>query len=344
LPEILKQYENIADRESDGKGRLFGYASLVKIHTNEKPESSKGIPNERARLPGMEVAMNVLAAGEQEFRGTRDTYTDEKGAQKKFANVGVYAGLEPATSPDGYAEGLTITTRPEDRKSSLMAYIKRELGNPPDGISLNDLFDPAAKVKFDALKNTPQDDFGMYKFQVVDVELDNGKKAPAITVATNEKSKFSAIGISPAQAAHLILDGQGYKRILGETRCGGDGLDYFKDNVIAVMKELGFNQPRLTQIDQEVEKLAGIYAKAHDTLDRIKPPPKEEQKIFNSLVEAGLKGVYSPFFRDGENVNERDTVPLQEKQMPDNRMPHTATEKFARIADLQKNNKTSHSR
>lgn len=132
--------------------------------------------------------------------------------------------------------------------------------------------------------------------------------------------------------------------MVGESRYGGEALDYFKDSVMGAMKELGFNQPRLNEIDQEVEKLAAIYAKAHDTLDRLKPDPKEEQKIFDSLVEAGLKGIYTPFFHKGENVNERDPVPLDQKQLPDNQMPHTAEEKFARIANLQKQNKTSRSR
>src|SRR4051812_11809543 len=67
LPDVLKQYEAMLDKETSGVSRIFGYASLITNHVNEKPPGSAALENERAQLQGMEVAMNVLAAGEYEF-------------------------------------------------------------------------------------------------------------------------------------------------------------------------------------------------------------------------------------------------------------------------------------
>jgi hypothetical protein len=349
LPAVLKNYEALSDRVAGGTSRIFGYASIIKNHDNEKPAHSKDIPDESARLPGMEVAMNVLAAGEYEFRGTRGTYHGTDGKDHSFANVGIYAGLEPALTKDGFADGKNITASREDRRESLKAYIKRELGNPPPGITLDDLFDEKAAAKFEALKNHPKNEFGMYKFQVVNTQIEkDGKPAhvPAVSVATNEHSKFAAIGLAPMQTAQLILDGQGYHRKIGTSMVGGSALDYFKQSVVGVAKSNGLKQSRLTAIDEAVEKLAGIYAKSEDILQDSGLTEKERTRKLVQLVDDNIKelnGVNSPYFHKGENVNEREPVSEAEKALPENQMPKTAAEKFVRIAHLYKEGLTTRS-
>ncbi len=354
LPEVLAKYEQEV-RAGDGISRLFGYASLIKVHTNEKPESSSKIPNEKARLPGMEVDMNVLAAGEYEFRGTRGTYIDKNGQEKPFANIGIYAGLQPAANKDGYAEGINITASTEDMKASLTAYINRELGNPPTGITVEDLFDKTAKSKFDALKGKDEDKFGMYKFQVADVNLagDTNKKVPAITVSTNEESKFAVTNLSPMQKAQLILDGHGYDRELGIRYYGGTALDYFKENCTEVARDNGFSNPRIDAIDKAVDQLAGIYTQVHNTITK-HLPEAEEAKVMDTLIRETfngmsdveiiknkLSGINSPYFNQGEDVNTRAPVSDADKILPQNQMAHTAEEKFSRVADLKAKGKTS---
>jgi hypothetical protein len=349
LPAALDAYNTLVDKEGGGVSRLFGYASLIKDHDNEKPQTSGGLPDERARLPGMEVAMNVLAAGEYEFRGTRATYTDATGTKKPFANVGLYAGLERASSKDGYAQGMNITATPADRRSSLAAYIKRELGDPPAGVMPDDLFDKTATPKFKALEGNPQDKFGMYKFQIVYVEVqteEGVKQVPAVTVSTNEKGRFSAIGLTPVQAAAMILDGQGYVRTEGQSSRGGTALDYFKNNVIGVARELRLHQPRLEAIDGAIETLGRIGQEMHDILALHLPKLQEDALIYASTYahRKEEKGIYSPLFRDGENVNNRAPVGDEERARPENVMPHSADEKFARIAQLHDEGKTGRSR
>lgn len=63
LPEFIASY-NREIAEQGGVTRIFGYASIINNHAAEKPDESRGIPNEKAKLPGMEVAMNVFATGE----------------------------------------------------------------------------------------------------------------------------------------------------------------------------------------------------------------------------------------------------------------------------------------
>ena len=351
LPDVLRSYEASIDAQ-DAISRLFGYASLIKQHTNEKPEGSHSIPNEKARLPGMEVAMNVLAAGQYEFRGTRDTYKDaQNGDPKAFANVGIYAGLERASSKDGFAEGMNITAGKEDRHASIIAYIKRELGNPPEGISLDDIFNAAAAPKFEALKGTPQDNFGMYKFQIVNADIDAqggqpARKVPAITVSTNEESDFSAIGLSPHEAALRILDGQGYARRMGQASVGGTALDYFKDNVIAVARELGLHQPRLEAINIAVEELSHAFFQIHGVISQ-SLPYEQEATLIDAIVKANLPDnmiLASPHFHPGQNVNERAPVSDEDKALPQNQMPHTAAEKFANDAKRFAEGKTGRGR
>lgn len=356
LPGLLHAYEEMVDK-GDGISRLFGYASLITDHEKEKPTGSRALPNEKARLKGMEVAMNVLAAGEYEFRGTRGTYMDGD-KKKRFANIGVYAGLESAADANGYADGKNITASKSDRRESLKAYIARELGNPPAGITLDDLFDPAATMKFVALLHTPEDNLGMYKFLVAEVDIDGTKKAPAVTVATNEESKFAAIGLTPMQTAQLVLDGHGYVRNGGR---GGTALDYFKKSVIGVAQKNNLHQPRLEAIDRAVDELAGIYSEAYTLLSKQGLPENELAQEFNKLIDKhpaltgddnlALKtqraregkptGVYSPYFKDGENVNQRDPVSDADKALPQNAMEHTAEQKFARIERLRKEGATA---
>jgi hypothetical protein len=346
LPDAISRYIELSDKEGNSLGRLFGYASIIKDNANEKPSLSSSLKDEPAVLPGMEVAMNVLAAGKEEYRGTRDTYINEQGQEKHFANVGVYAGLETATSEGGYASGMNITTWPENRACSLKSYIKRELGAPPNGISLDDLFDPQAKSKFAALEGTPEDEFGMYKFEVVDTEVrtETGtKKVPSVTVSTNEKSKFAAIGLSPMQTAALILDGHGYTRTYGTSTRGGTSLDYFKDAVIAIARQLGLKQPKLEAIDAAVEQLAAIQAQIHGLLAS-NPTTEKEFSYFDPINSGPMKGVYSPLFYEGENVNTRPPVSAEDKARSVNQMAHTAEQKIERIAALHWSGKTQRSR
>mgnify|MGYP000302930223 CR=1 FL=1 len=357
LSEILKKYEAIIDREQEGVSRIFGYASIIKKHDNEKPAASRHIKNERAQLPGMEVAMNVLAAGEWEFRGTRGTYRQENGKTiqegedgvgKHFASVGIYAGLEAAANNQGFADGMNITVSKEDRHASLIAYMERELGKPPGGLTLAEIFHEEGRAKFEALKNTPQDEFGMYKFQVVNTQTE-GRSVPAVTVATNEDSKFARIGLTPMQAAHMILDGQGYRRTMGVSKTGGSALDYFKQNAIGVARELKLNQPRLEAIDAAVEKLAKLYTEINEIIEKKLPLPEEAQAI-EALKERypdfmgngdNSKAVATPYFMRGENVNKRDVVSPEDRALPENEMAHTAEEKLRRVRGLQGEGKTS---
>jgi hypothetical protein len=345
MPELLEKYEAMIDKEQGGVSRIFGYASIINDHKNEKPPASKDVPNESVKLHGMVVGMNVLAAGEVEYRGTRDTYVDEQGKTKHFANVGVYAGLEATGNPDEFASGITVTAVKNDRRASLKSYIKRELGEPPAGITFDDLFDNTAKVKFAALEGNPKNNFGMYKFHVANVETAEGKTIPAVTVATNEKSPFSAIGKSPIQTAHYILDGQGYSRTIDGTKKGGSDLAYFKDNVIGVQRKLGLTQPRLEEIDQAVSDLAKIYAEANKIFDKNLPQEQLAAEMEKLIIanRDKLEGVSSPLFHDGENVNERPPVPPEEKAASNKNepMPTTAKGKLERIASLDKDGKTA---
>ncbi|NDA64258.1 MAG: hypothetical protein EBX50_19855, partial [Chitinophagia bacterium] len=125
LPEFLKAYYALL-AEGDGIGRAFGYASLVVKHGDIKPPTSADVPNERARLYGQVVGMNVLAAGSDEGIGTRGTYKNKQGKEIPFHNVGIYAGLE--VDPEGFAEGMLITVIPADVQAMLCGYIHRELG------------------------------------------------------------------------------------------------------------------------------------------------------------------------------------------------------------------------
>lgn len=340
LPRVAQHYLELSDKEGQGIGRLFSYASLIDNHKNEKPASSSRLPNEAATLPGMEVAMNVLAVG-REYRGASGTYNDAEGQEKYFANSGLYAGLEPTTSKDGYASGMNITTTPEDRIKSLKAYINRELGNPPETISLDDIFDPRAASKFEALKGTPQDKFHMYKFQIVNaaIKTEDGanRRVPAITVSTNENSRFSAMGLSPMQAAERILDGQGYRRKEGDSIMGGSALDYFKNKVLGVARKFGLYQPRLEAINTAIDTLANILGEMGDIQNSSASNPQKEALI-NACIErhrTDLVGLSSPLFGKNESTNHRTITP-DDLELPENKtIPHTWEEKFQRIAALR---------
>ncbi len=354
LPQLIKQYEALIDRDAGGISRIFGYASIIKQHDNEKPQGSKQIPNERSQVHGMEVAMNVLAAGELEFRGTRGRFRKEgdkviqegeNGKGTRFASVGIYAGLEPATSNDGFADGLNVTVSKDDRRASLIAYMKRELGEPPAGLKLENLFDDDAVSKFAALKGTKEDNFGMYKFQVVDTQTAEGKIVPAVTVSTNEESKFARIGLTSMETAHLILDGQGYKRSMGKNKAGGSALDYFKQNAIGVARELNLKQHRLEAIDIAVEQLADLYVEMHKVFEK-KLPSEQEFEAIQALIDKNpeFRTVTTPYFHPNQNVNTRAPVSEEDIQSPDNQMPHTADEKFQRIEQLRNDGKTTRTR
>jgi len=284
LPRVLQHYLNLSDKEGNGLGRLFGYASLVKDHKNEKPPASADLPNEDAALPGMEVAMNVLAVG-REFRGASGTYTDARGKRQYFANTGLYAGLEPALTPDGCAYGKNITSLPADRVESLTHYIKRELGMPPKGLPVEYLFDATAASKFGALKGTDQDEFGMYKFQIVNTvktEKGENRQVPSITVSTNGNSRFSALGLTPIQAAERILDGQGYCPKEGESTKGGAALDYFNNDVLGTARSLDLYQPRLEAIHQAVQKLTNIWGLAGD-IESLPLQPEQKKGLVRRI-------------------------------------------------------------
>jgi hypothetical protein len=344
LPELLEQYEKITDAKTNGTSRIFGYASIIDNHKNEKPQGSQDIANEHARLPGMEVAMNVLAAGEFEFRGTRGKYIDKLGKEKRFANVGVYAGLEPAAGKDGFGDGIAVTASRQDREASLKSYIERELGKPPEGVTLDELFTEDGRKKFVALKGKPEDEFGMYKFQVVNLELDDKSKVPAVTVSTNEKSKFAAIGLTPMQTAQMVLDGQGYKRHTGASMVGGSSLDYFKNSAIGTVRKHKLIQPRLEAIDKAVDELAQVYSQVNDVIAN--KPPEQHYEEFKKIIDAHPHltengGIFSPYFYDGQNVNKRDAVSAEDLAVPENQgMPHTADEKLRRIHTLAQDGKT----
>ena len=151
------------------------------------------------------------------------------------------------------------------------------------------------------------------------------------------------------QTAHLILDGQGYRRTMGDSKSGGSALDYFKQNVIGLARELKLKQPRLEAIDEAVEKLAGIYAEMNIIIDKKLPDHKEADALM-ALIEKhpeltgngdSAKAVESPYFPPGQDVNKREPVTPEERELPENQMPHTAEEKFRRIAQLRADGKTA---
>lgn len=340
LPDFVERYNAEVQAHGGGVGRIFGYASIIGNHSAEKPENSASIPNEKAKLQGMEVAMNVYATGQYELRGTRD-------AENGIYNVGLYAGMEPALTENGYAEGLNITVAPEDAAQSFKAYLKREIGNPPGGGNVDDFIaqDEKGAIRvtaagqdfFESLRGSPEDEFGLYKLQIANVTRDDGSHVPALSVSTNENSAFSAIGLTPKQAAHYILDGQGYTREVDGRPLGGSAVDYFK-NTLASYDEYGVNQPRMREIAGEVVAMAEAYQQ-FDTLAQ-NPDASREAIVHaaSALIKTGLTDtvngqkhfVSTRVFKD--DLIERGAAPDHVKQV--NNLPQTGEEKIGRIAEL----------
>ena len=335
LPDLLKEYEDRIDAEAGGIGRIFGYASIIDQHNNEKPGASQHLPNERAILPGMEVAMNILAVGEHEFRATNGYYASHysKGKLKKafFANIGIYAGIEPALEANGHAQGINITAYADDRRQAITAYLYRELGNPPDGIKIEDIFSRDTQAQLRALAGTPDDALGMYKLCIADTQgkiRNNVQKVPALVVATNEQSKFAVFGLSDVQTAHMVLDGVGYRRFVNNNTIGGSSLDYFKRNVVDIMRKHDLHQPRIEAVDKAVTELAQLYHTMHSAV--------EEGKSIGSIVEEHpqLHGLYSPYFAPHEASSKRNPIDTIARILQHRKIPKTAEEKFAAIANM----------
>lgn len=339
LPSFIEQYNHLIHSQGDGIGRIFGYASIIGNHSAEKPAQSANIPNEKATLHGMEVAMNVYAAGQYEYRGTRDL-------ENGIYNVGLYAGMEPALTEDGYAEGLNITVAPEDAAQSFKAYLKREIGNPPGDVDLDNLITQGengeiliteeGKAYFSTLADSEKDDFGLYKLQVVNVTLDNNQVVPALSVSTNEKSPFSAIGLTPIQAAHYILDGQGYEREVDGRALGGSAVDYFQ-NTLASYEEFGVNQPRMREIAGSVIGMAEAY-QAFDAAQKDSSKQAElpdiASRLLNDAFTTELNGEkhFVSTRRFDDDLVDRGQPTENVRQSND--LPRNGTDKISRISGL----------
>jgi hypothetical protein len=296
LPEFLEKYST-AIKQGDGVARIFGYASLISSHANEKASSQ--LPNEEAKLYGHLVAMNVLAVGEKEYRGTwsevKDTNNPYASTKSKnfIRNTGCYAGLEQSDNPDNFAHGINITLDAENAKAGILSYVKRELGDapkvmvgtPPQKLSYLDLFDENKKHLFKELENHPENNFGLYKIQmfenkIVDKATGKENSAVAITVATNEKSPYAAIHRTDTEEAlqaavvktvQRICDGQGIRRAVGNSFAGGDSLAYFENVVHKPLKDGGYSAPMLDRIAPEIDKYLEFNAKLLETLKEVYP-------------------------------------------------------------------------
>lgn len=335
LPQFLEQYNALVQSEGGGVGRIFGYASIINNHSAEKPENSAGLANEKCRVNGMEVAMNVYATGEFELRGTTD-------AERGIHNVGLYAGMEPALSEGGYSEGLNITVAPQDAAQSFKAYMKREIGNPPGDVTLDDMItqDDTGHILLTekgaehiaSLQGTPKDDFGLYKLQVVNSQREDGKAVPALSVSTNENSPFAAIGLTNKEAAIRILDGMGYEREVDGRVLGGSALDYFK-NTMASYEEYGVEQPRIRAIAAEVVAMAEGYKQFEQLHDSNASLEDKVNAVNAMMAQENGKGISSPMpsYFGHKNVVERGSPGAEVKDLNAG-MPRTAQEKFQHIA------------
>lgn len=327
LPDLISNYEKSIG--SDGVVRVFGYASVIDNHADIKTGSK--LPNEEnVFVDGMQVAMNVFAVGPAEFRGTNDRANG-------VYNVGLYAGLEDSTEETAKAYGINVTLAKENMQAGISAFISRELGNPPNGLKIEDLFNPEKKADFSALKGTDKDEFGLYKFQVIETTTEQGK-FPAFAVSTNEKSKFSAIGLTPHEAAWYILDGQGYSRPSGngETMLGGAAADYFLKNVVEAYEKRGYIQPKIEATRDAVLELAEFVSKFQQISASEHLPEKDKQDRLVDLhkthvVDRGIN-LSTRVFADGEAVVSRDEVSAEHKA--GSNMPKTSDEKFSRVEAL----------
>ena len=333
---IADYYKKVGET---GTTNFFVYGSLIKDYQMIKPPSSCNLPeeggvmNQRARLNGEVMAFDVIASGPYAFRAASGYFTDHDGEKKYFANVGAYCGLEP--SADGYVDGLNVAVNASDRSKAWSEYIARELTKPPEGITFNSLLDGTAVEKLAAIKGAPADKFGMYKLQMVTVDTAEGP-VPAITVATNEKSPFEFIQRTPMQIAHLILDGQGYRRPNNSGGfVGGAALDYFKQ-VLNSRRELGFHDPKMEEIAKAVEEYAVVDGEWYD-LGKKKLAYAEWAVEAKSILKRhpNYQGVVSPLLLDARE--KRDPVSPEVVALPMNQMAHTANEKSERIQRLRRN-------
>jgi hypothetical protein len=336
LPTFIEQYNALVSKEGEGVGRIFGYASIIGNHSAEKPQASAALANEKARVEGMEVAMNVYATGEFELRGTTDM-------ERGIHNVGLYAGMEPAINENGYSEGLNITVAPQDAAQSFKAYLKREIGSPPNDMSLDELITQGkngeiaitekGQQHLASLKGTSADDFGLYKLQVVDSRREDGKQVPALSVSTNENSPFAAIGLSDKEAAIRILDGMGYGREVDGRVLGGSALDYFK-NTMGSYEEYGVEQPRIRSIATEVVNVAEQY-RDFEQLHASNASLEDRVNAANTLLhQENGRGLSSPMpsYFGGRNLVERGSPDANVKAQND--LPRTGQEKMQHIGKL----------
>ncbi len=339
LHKVLNQYGDLLSQAGKDQVNFFGYASVIHNHSDIKGKSQ--LPNERVVLHGSEVAMNVYAAGDWEFSGT---YNDEVGIH----NTGLYAGMEDALTDGGYADGLNVTLEKSDFHSGMSAFATRELGDLPVEIDFNVLLNGGNNKPLTALKGGKKDDFGLYKLQLVMTEAKDGRQVPALTAAINEKSPLAAIGLTPVQAAHYIIDGQGYSRpsANGETFLGGDALDYL-DNVLKSYRDeegnIVYHNKRVEAIKESVDKLIQEYSKMHDIFERANITSGTQINTNNAgglvdelsqLDQEFMQGISSRVFYDTSIFVDRTRV--SDDIIHQANIPKTAFQKLERISQLPK--------
>lgn len=367
LPDFVDAYLDMASK-GDANLRMFGYASLINDHNNERAGSP--IEPENAVLSGAIVAMNVLAVGPKEFRGTYSTINSPEDTKSAtfIRNIGCYAGLQPSDNNEHLVKGLNIVTEMQNASTGLAHYMKRELGDPPvvDGqqLKITDLFDNEKKHLFKKLEGHELNDFQLYSIMAVEpkaIDKNNQEISgyPAVTVVTNEKSKFAQIYRTDneenlkadiIQSAVRICDGQGITRKVGESMKGGKDMDYFYNMVYNSYKELKIEAPIIEKIHEEIKNYLHFNHEVNDLLERkrTKPSTDYDKELTSLLEEHGYKNIQlkdkdgsqytysplnSPYFGAKAQMVERDDV-VTEQNIIDSDMPKTGREKIRRLAKL----------
>ncbi len=339
----LMHVENLQDKVV----RIFGYGSLIFNNVNEKQGSL--LENEPAILNGAKVSLNLMAAGEGEYRGEYNQFND--GRSRK--SVGVYMGMEQGEQSD-FAQGLNVTLEIERAKDSLKLLFERELGKLPYGINFDDLLEKNNNEKFSNIPEE-QNKLKLYKLAIVETivkdENEKDKSTLALVVPSNEKSALSAVGRGALEVAVMAAQGQGISRKKGESTVGGDAIDYFRANLENFRKN-NIKVPFMEKVNEALEvylkfcndinssiksgsltanEFANLYEKNNLTQfsQTVKDPSLPKGEYINS-------GITSPFFNKNDigETTQRTDFTLEEYSKGLENIPFTAKLSIERLASL----------
>lgn len=335
LRPLVRQYV-AAIANGDKTARFFAYGSLIKNPGSVKPNPESQPGNEEASLQGYVLGMNLFASGPHEYRGTNRP-------DLGVVNTGLYVGME--NDPEGQSFGVNVTVRQADFAKAFEAYARRELGNPPYAEYFADLFSNKPLEKLPAI-DAAADGFPLYKLVAGTARTHDGRDVPVLSVATNERSPLAAIGLTPLQAAYYILDGIGFERRNDKGDIlGGSALKYFTESVMKTQAEQGFNQPRLNEIAEAVQALAGMVHDAHYASAMLEQIRRETDNltVVNAAQELAAMTVRLALEKtkaldvkqfDASVAVLRDEVPQAEIERQLRSMPKSDAEKALRIAGL----------